>query len=91
MKTRTIYEEQILKDFQGLPEHSKRKLAKIFSFLKKEIIEPPKDEKQHTNEFLSVCGTWEDDRTVEEQIDDIYSARKSRKVTDESFEISNGH
>ncbi len=91
MEARTIYEEQILKDFQGLSEHSQRKLAKIISFLRKELIEPLKDEKQLTDEFLSVCGAWQDDRTVEEQIHTIYSARQSRKVTDESFEIYAGH
>jgi len=44
-----------------------------------EIIESHKDEKQLTDEFLSVCGTWEDNRSVEEQINDIYLYRKSRK------------
>ncbi|QTA83490.1 Uncharacterized protein dnl_59000 [Desulfonema limicola] len=58
-------------------------MVRIIRFLKKEIIESPKEERQLTEEFLSVCGTWEDDRTVEEQINDIYSARKSRKVQGE--------
>ncbi len=39
-----------------------------------------KDEKRLTDEFLSVCGTWLDDRTVEDQIRDIYRARRSREA-----------
>ena len=39
MKTKTIYEEEILKEIQDLPESMQEKLAKIVHFLKKEIIE----------------------------------------------------
>lgn len=44
------------------------KLAKIIHLLKKELVQPELNEKSVTNEFLSVCGTWEDDRSIEEQI-----------------------
>ena len=50
MKTKTIYEEEIL-----------------------------------TDEFLSVCGMWEDDRTIDEQLQDIYSSRKSTTRTENVF------
>ncbi len=42
MKTKTIYEEEILKEMQGLPEPMQEKLAKIVHFPKKEIIRPCK-------------------------------------------------
>ena len=42
-------------------------------------------EMKGTEELLSVCGTWEDDRTMEEQISDIYSARKSSNRTEDVF------
>jgi hypothetical protein len=38
-----------------------------------------------TEEFLSVCGTWEDDRSPEEQLQDIYSMRKSANRTENIF------
>ncbi|UJS17287.1 MAG: hypothetical protein L3J17_15445 [Candidatus Jettenia sp.] len=77
MKIKTIYEEEILKEIQDLSESMQEKLVKIMHFLKKEIIHPELSEKNATDEFLSVCGTWEDDRTINEQLKDIYSSRKS--------------
>ncbi len=77
MKTKIIYEKEILKDIQDLPEPMQEKLAKIIHLLKKELVQPELKEKSATNEFLSVCGTWEDDRSIEEQIRVIYSSRKS--------------
>ena len=81
METSTIYEEQILKDIQGLSPESQRRLARIIHFVKNEIIDLHPDEKKLTEEFLSVCGTWEDERSAEKQIRHIYSARKSRGET----------
>ena len=77
MQTKTTYEEEILKEVQGLSEPLQKKLLKLVHFLKQEIIKPEYDEKTATDEFLSVCGTWEDDRSVDKQLSDIYSSRKS--------------
>ena len=77
MHVKTIYEEKILKEIQNLSPPVQRKLAKIVRFFKEEIINPQLDKKNATCEFLSVCGKWEDDRTIDEQIKDIYSNRKS--------------
>ena len=85
MKTKTMYEEQILKEVQDLPQPEQKKMARIVRFLKKEIIRLNLDEKNATENFLSACGTWEDDRTVDEQIKDIYSSRKSIGRTEEIF------
>lgn len=85
MKTKTIYEEEILKEIQDLPESMQEKLARIVHFLKKEIIRPNFNEKIATDEFLSVCGAWEDDRTIDEQLKDIYSSRKSTNRMEKVF------
>ena len=85
MQTKTIHEEIILKEVQGLPQPVQKKLAKVVHFFKQEIIAPGLDERRATDEFLSVCGTWEDDRTIEEQIKDIYSSRKSTTRTKSMF------
>lgn len=85
MRTKTIHEETILKEVQGMSQPVQEKLAKVIRFFKQEIIAPGLDEKRATDEFLSVCGTWEDDRTIEEQIKDIYSSRKSTTRTEDMF------
>lgn len=48
MKTKTIFEEEILKEIQDLPESMQEKLAKIVYFLKKEIIRSELNEKNAT-------------------------------------------
>ena len=85
MKTKTIYEKEILKDIKDLPEPMQEKLAKIIHLLKKEFVLPELKEKSATEEFLSVCGTWEDDRSIEEQIRVIYSSRKSSTKMENVF------
>jgi hypothetical protein len=37
------------------------------------------DEKKATARFLALCGSWEDKKTAEEQIDEIYKSRRSRR------------
>lgn len=85
MKTKTLYEKEILKDIHELPEPMQEKLAKIIHLLKKEFVQPELKEKSATEEFLSVCGTWEDDRSIEEQIKVIYSSRKSSTKMENVF------
>lgn len=85
MQTKTIYEEEIVKDVRDLPISFQEKMAKVVHFLKREMIHPELDEKHATKEFLSICGTWEDDRTPEEQIKDIYSSRKSTRRAENIF------
>ena len=41
------------------------------------------NEEKMTNEFLSVCGTWEDNQSVEYQIKAIYSSRSSTNRMEE--------
>ncbi len=85
MQTKTVYEEEVLRDMQALPTSAQVKLAKMIHFMRSEIIPSELDEKKTTEEFLSVCGTWEDDRSIEEQIRDIYSSRKSTNGAEKIF------
>lgn len=77
MVTKTIYEERILREIQGLPESAQRKLEKLIRFFKRELVGTSPADDKATLDFLAVCGTWEDDRSVNEQIRDIYESRKS--------------
>lgn len=77
MVTKTIYEERILREIQGLPESAQRKLEKLIRFFKRELVGSSEANDKATLDFLEVCGTWEDDRSVDEQIRDIYDSRQS--------------
>ncbi len=85
MQTKTKQEEAILKEIKDLPEIVQEKIFKIIHFFRSEIIENKSSEEKATAEFLSVCGTWEDNRSIEEQIKDIYSHRKSTTRTAKIF------
>lgn len=84
-RTMTNYEQNVLNDMQGLSEREQSTLAKIFHLIKQEIIASRLNEKQITEEFLSVCGTWEDERSIDEQVSAIYSARKSTMRTEKAL------
>jgi len=88
MQTRTKYEEQILTEMRDLPEIIQEKMVKIIHFFRSDIIENKMDKENNekaTNEFLSVCGTWEDNRSAENQIKEVYSSRKSTSRTEKIF------
>jgi hypothetical protein len=85
MQAKTKQEESILREIQGLPVMVQEKIIKIIHFLKSEIIENNYSEEKATNAFLSICGTWDDTRSVEDQIKDIYSSRKSTNRTEDIF------
>lgn len=85
MQTKSKQEEAVLKEIRDLPEIIQEKILKIIHFFKSEIIESRSSEENATAEFLSVCGTWVDSRSVEKQIEDIYSSRKSTSRTEKIF------
>ena len=85
MKTLSQYEKQILREIQGLPVPFQKKVAGMVKFLKAQFFNGKPDEKKATEQFLSVCGKWEDQRSIKEQLEDIYSSRKSTDRTEKSF------
>ena len=85
MLTKTKHEEDILREISGLPENLQIKLARIIHFLKKEMMEDKFNENKATEEFLSVCGSWKDKRSIQDQINDISDMRKSTNRTENLF------
>lgn len=85
MQTKTKQEEAILREIRDLPEILQEKIFKIIHFFRYEIIENRSSDEKSTAEFLSVCGTWKDSRSVETQIEDIYSSRKSTNRSEKIF------
>jgi len=86
MQTKTPYEDEILKEVRDLPAELQEKLARILHIVKQEMMSAPGfDEKRTTEDFLSLCGAWEDDRSPEAQIQDIHAGRKSTMRTEKAF------
>jgi len=85
MQTKSKQEVEILKEIRDLPEIVQEKILKMIHFFRSEIITSQPLEETATEDFLSACGTWEDKRSIDEQINDIYSSRKSTNRTEKIF------
>jgi len=85
IQPKTKYEEEILKEMSKMPERLQKKLSRIVLFLKKEILEEELSESKATEDLLSVCGKWKDHRSVNDQIEDIVTHRKSSDRTENIF------
>lgn len=85
MQPITKYEKEILNEINGLPEHLQIKLSRIVSFMKKEMLEDYINESKATSALLDTCGKWKDSRSAKEQVEDIYSQRKSTNRTENIF------
>ncbi len=79
MKTKTVYEKQIINEMHGLPESMQKKIVRIVRVFREEMTTAIEDEKKATARFLSLCGKWDDKKTAEEQINEIYKSRRSRR------------
>ena len=58
----------------------------VITILQNYFTSTPVKTKNTTEEFLKLAGTWEDSRSTEEIIDDIYNSR----VTSTRFEVLDG-
>jgi hypothetical protein len=80
MQSKTSHEKEILGEIKNLPQSALSKILKLIQFYKNELLEEKSEEKRKTTGF---CGIWEDERSADEIIDDIYSHRTgfgSRKI-----------
>jgi hypothetical protein len=75
--SRTEYEERLLNEIRDLPESELPKLLKLIHFLKEEIFGAQKARNNDLQSFWTSFGSWEDERSPEEIISEIYSSRKS--------------
>lgn len=56
-----------------------RSISKEVISIIKAYLAAPTSAHQHTEDFLTLCGTWEDDRSPDEIIREIKKDRHSRK------------
>lgn len=75
--TRTDYERHLLKEIKELPESELPKVLKIIHFLKEEIFQPESAKGKDLELFWESFGSWQDDRSAEVIIQDVYESRKS--------------
>ena len=81
--TTTQLSEELANQIKLLSGHTDL-MKKVLDYIKglTANIAPTKEESEseRTKKFLdSVCGKWEDDRTTDEIMADIYSARKNKE------------
>lgn len=77
MAAKTFYEKRILRELEGLPESALKKIEKVIRILKNDFLGAETADKNPTEKLLALCGSWTDNRPVQEQIEDVYSARIS--------------
>ena len=77
MITRTDYEQYVLKEIRDLQESDLPKVLKMIHFLKDEIFQKEDAKGEDLEMFWESFGSWQDQRSTEELIRDIYESRKS--------------
>jgi len=75
--TRTETVDRLLDEINNLPESEIKKILKLIRFLKEEILETGKEEETNLKLFWESFGSWQDERSAEDIIRDIYESRKS--------------
>lgn len=68
------YEEMILRELHEFPDNMLPNILKILKILKESISPAEIPQKSDFGES-GFCGAWDDERTAEEIIEDIYSSR----------------
>lgn len=75
--SRDQYEEFLLKEIRDIPESDLPKLLKLIHFLKENILGAGEKPDSDIQAFWSSFGSWEDERSPEDIVDEIYSSRRS--------------
>ena len=75
--SRTDYEKRLLNEIRNLPESELPKILKLIHFLKEEILETEEPKEEDLRLFWESFGSWEDEKSPGEIIQEIYKSRKS--------------
>ena len=71
-------DDSLYEALRALAKRENRSISQeVITIIKKYLANPAVLERNNTDEFLKLAGSWEDDRTSEEIIRDIYKSRKS--------------
>ena len=70
-------DDRLYEALRALAKRENRSISQeVIMIIKKYLSNPLIIEKNSTEEFLKLAGAWEDDRSAEEIIEDIYQSRK---------------
>jgi len=76
-RTRSDYEQFLLKEIRDMPESELPKIIKPIHFLKEEVFQTEPKKAEDIEMFWESFGSWRDERSSEEIIREIYESRKS--------------
>ncbi len=75
LQVRSI-DEKLYKALGQLAAMENRSISQeVISILKKYLSSPKQQQDNATNSFLDMCGTWTDDRSTNEIVDEILESR----------------
>jgi len=72
-----LRQKNLLKEIEDLPESELPKILKIIHFLKEEILQTEGSKGEDLDMFWQSFGSWQDERSPEEILKEIYESRKS--------------
>jgi len=73
-------DDRLYSSLKELAKSENRSLSQeIISILEKYMSNPMLFKNNSTKEFLSLSGSWDDDRTADEIIDDVKKSRRNSK------------
>ncbi len=74
MQTKNKYEEMIFREIQEMPKSMLPRILKILQILR-ESMPAPESFRKNKSGSTGLCGIWQDDRSADEIIRDIYTHR----------------
>ena len=75
MRTKSSYEEIVLKELRGIPGELLPQVIQIIKLLKQTITVTQKRQNNTNIVSSGLCGAWHDDRNAEDIINDLRSNR----------------
>lgn len=84
LQVRSI-DDQLYNALGRIAEQSNRSISQQVVAILKEYLSQPHRHTTATEEFLTLCSTWKDERTADEIVEDIRKSRKSENRFKESL------
>ena len=69
------YERKVFEEIQRFPVAERPKVLKLLTVLREDILDVATDDTADTQRFWSSFGSWQDTRSTEELVAEVYAAR----------------
>ena len=81
-------EDKLYDSLRRLAKRQRRSISQeVIHILEKYLSSPHRFDKNPTEEFLKLAGSWDDDRSAEQIVHDIRKSRTSRRRFGEDNEL----